>query len=423
MKIGYLVPEFPGQTHAFFWRERRELLKLGFEVTLLSTRRPRRGRAAHPWATEAAGQTHYLSRLAVRYAATPAAWRLTRDLRAEGFGLRSAWETAASAVGLARLADAVGFEHVHVHSCARAADVAWAARKLSGLTYSLTLHSEIKHYGGGQARKWGDARFGIAVTDVMRRAAMNAVGRSGTPVGVAPMGVDLGVFTRGGSYAPWVGSGPLRLVTCGRLNPGKGHDDCIRVVRRLRRDGIPGELTIVGGSDGKHDDYAGELSALAAELGVADGVRLIGSVGEDRVAAELADAHAFVLGSRNEAIGVATMEAMAMGLPVVVTGCPGVEELVSSAAVGRLVPVNDPSAMAAAVTTLANDPADAVAVGQSARRRVEEKFHAGVSAELLARMLGVEVDRDAAGDDRIVRLEDVVPQTTPGVPLQELANA
>ena len=60
-RIGYLIPEFPGQTHIFFWREREVLTELGIETDLISTRRPPKAIASHTWAAEAQAQTAYLS--------------------------------------------------------------------------------------------------------------------------------------------------------------------------------------------------------------------------------------------------------------------------------------------------------------------------------------------------------------------------
>jgi hypothetical protein len=48
-RIGYLVPEFPGQTHTWIWRERRALLDLGIEADLVSTRRPKL--ICHDWSS------------------------------------------------------------------------------------------------------------------------------------------------------------------------------------------------------------------------------------------------------------------------------------------------------------------------------------------------------------------------------------
>ena len=60
MKIGYFIPEFPGQTHAFFWREYQALRDRGIEPILISTRKPPRNIVSHKWAAEAMEQTRYL---------------------------------------------------------------------------------------------------------------------------------------------------------------------------------------------------------------------------------------------------------------------------------------------------------------------------------------------------------------------------
>ena len=57
MKIGYLVPEFPGQTHAFFWREIRELERLNITVDIVSTRPPNREIISHTCSEDAQRRT------------------------------------------------------------------------------------------------------------------------------------------------------------------------------------------------------------------------------------------------------------------------------------------------------------------------------------------------------------------------------
>jgi glycosyltransferase involved in cell wall biosynthesis len=75
------------------------------------------------------------------------------------------------------------------------------------------------------------------------------------------------------------------------------------------------------------------------QLRLDDSVVLLGAVSEEVVRKELSEAHAFVLGSLAEPLGVAIMEAMAMRVPVGVTGAGGVAELVDDGVDGLLVPV------------------------------------------------------------------------------------
>ena len=60
MQIGYLIPQFPSQTHIFFWRELLALKESGVEADLISTRRPPQGIVSHTWSQEAAQRTVYL---------------------------------------------------------------------------------------------------------------------------------------------------------------------------------------------------------------------------------------------------------------------------------------------------------------------------------------------------------------------------
>ena len=66
MRIAYLIPEFPGQTHIFFWREREALKKIGITTCLVSTRRPPKALMSPSWAAEAEAETFYLADIGLR---------------------------------------------------------------------------------------------------------------------------------------------------------------------------------------------------------------------------------------------------------------------------------------------------------------------------------------------------------------------
>ena len=129
------------------------------------------------------------------------------------------------------------------------------------------------------------------------------------------------------------------------------------------------------------------LEQLKGELRLADAVVLLGAVSEDVVRKELSEAHAFVLGSLEEPLGVAIMEAMAMRVPVVVTGAGGVPELVDDGVDGLLVPAREPGRMAESLLRLLRDPGLASRLSESGRRKIETSFHSGVSAAVLRRCM------------------------------------
>ena len=128
--------------------------------------------------------------------------------------------------------------------------------------------------------------------------------------------------------------------------------------------------------------------------GLGDRVTLLGAVAEEVVREELEQAHVFALGSHDEAIGVATMEGMAMGLPVVVTDVGGVSELVDDGVSGLLVPRLDPEAQANAIERLIGDPGLCREMAARGRRVVEERFDSRIGARLLfERIFGVATEQ------------------------------
>ncbi|TFV84073.1 colanic acid biosynthesis glycosyltransferase WcaL [Microbacterium sp. dk485] len=389
--LAYLVPEFPGQTHTFFWRELEALDAAGVDVDLLSTSPPTSG-AGHPWRDAATARTSYLSRPSAADAGRAAgvlaravgAGRLPAALRRAGGGVRERGVVLLAAAVLAARARARGWRHVHVHSSANSARVAMVAAALGDITYSVTLHGPLADYGPGQADKWRHAAFGLVITERLRVELAAALGEDLVErVRLAPMGIRLADTERSRPYEPWTGEGPALLFSCGRLNPAKGHDTLIRAVSVLVDAGVPVRLAIAGEDEQGGDGYRARLEGLIDELGMRAHVRLLGAVGEDVVRASLEEAHVFALASRGEPLGVAIMEAMGAAVPVVVGDGGGVRELVAPGT-GLLVDPAEPRAIADAVRRLLMAPEEARAVGERARAHVRARFTSEASARVLA---------------------------------------
>ena len=111
------------------------------------------------------------------------------------------------------------------------------------------------------------------------------------------------------------------------------------------------------------DPHGFTLESLIRDNQLESIVSLRGAVGETDVRNNLENSHVFVLGSYDEAIGVATMEAMAMGLPVVVTNVGGVPELVRADIDGLLVQPGQPQHMADAIVRVLIRSGDRRAAG------------------------------------------------------------
>jgi colanic acid/amylovoran biosynthesis glycosyltransferase len=137
IRLGYLVPQFPGQTHMFFWREIAELERRGASVTLFSTRPPPKGLIAHDWSDAAMKRTEYLGQIAPLDALSalprlPYA-RLMHHARHEPRAfLRDLALSVPAAQRLRKSCQRQGITHVHVHSCGRAALIAALARHMGG---------------------------------------------------------------------------------------------------------------------------------------------------------------------------------------------------------------------------------------------------------------------------------------------------
>ena len=121
-----------------------------------------------------------------------------------------------------------------------------------------------------------------------------------------------------------------------------------------------------------------------------DSVTLVGRVGSDRVLAYLQAADGYVQSSHTEGIANATMEAMAVGVPVVTTAAGSQGELVRDGENGWLVPVHDAPALMRAMMELADDPERARALGQCGRQTVLKSFdpltHAARLSDLLSEL-------------------------------------
>lgn len=400
-QIGYFIPEFPGQTHIFFWREMQALRALDVQPEVVSTRTPDPRIVSHSWASEAKKETEYLfpptpslafGALVELLRTGPRGWGrcLTAVSQGEGSILKKLRLLPMLFMGgaLASVARRRDWSHIHVHSCANAAIIAMFASRLGVITYSMTLHGPLEDYGPNQKLKWRHAVFALVITKKLRREVDEQLAGALPPlIEIAPMGVDLQRFQRQTPYQPWEGTGPCRIFSCGRLNPCKAHDDLIRAVGQLRQQGIDAELHIAGEDDSKTGEHRKALEELITQLGLAGKAVLLGAVPEEKVRAELEAAHMFALASLHEPLGVVIMEAMAIEAPVVVTGAGGVAELVDDSVDGLLVEPRNPQQMADAMLKLCRQPELARQFSIAGRRKIQSAFHSGISAEMIRRCL------------------------------------
>jgi len=400
MRIGYLIPEFPAQTHNFFWNERKALHKIGIETYIISTRNPAQSLVSHAWAPVAREATTYLTEFGsadIWNAAFellrvgPRAWIRATSVALDGCpGKQVPYNLAlvffaARLVGVMRKA---GITHVHSHSCGNAALIAAMAHRMAGITYSLTLHGDLIDYGKQQNVKFRHAAFAITITKKLcSQIEHTLLGDSPRKIGLAPMGVDANIFRRSGPYEPWRQGRALHLFSCGRLNYVKGHQDLIEAVGLLRKQGVEARLRIAGEDDMGGVGFRQHLTNLIQRLDLSNAVTLLGAVAEDRILGELNEAHLFVLASHHEPLGVAIMEAMSFETPVVATNQGGVPELIDHGVDGYLVAPQDPAVLAGAIWHVANDSELSTKLSRAGRRKVLQKFGTDISAVTLKQLI------------------------------------
>jgi glycosyltransferase involved in cell wall biosynthesis/GT2 family glycosyltransferase len=386
--LGYLVPEFPSQTHVFFWREVEALRQAGVRVHMISSRRPEPGACRHEFAAAAARQTYYLYPPRWLRALGVLAVRPLKTLKALRylFGLReSSWKKRLKYCGaLLCAADLLtharrhGYGHLHVHSCADTAHLAALCRILGGPTYSLTLHGDLPVYGTDHRSKMARASFVACVTAPLRQQVREQVGLPDEQTGVLWMGVDTDAFRSDGvrGYEP----NRLHVVTVARLNAMKGHCHALAAVRQAVERGCDVRYTIAG--EGPH---RGEIEATVKRLGLTDRVEMTGTMSETAVRALLQGADAFVLPSvgLGEAAPVSVMEAMACGLPVIASVIGGTPDMITDGADGLLVRQGDEQGLTDAFVMLARDPERRRQLGQAARERAVRAFDTRQTARRL----------------------------------------
>jgi glycosyltransferase involved in cell wall biosynthesis len=161
------------------------------------------------------------------------------------------------------------------------------------------------------------------------------------------------------------------LMLPGRLTPIKGHLLLLEALAQMERRNL---TCLLVGMVNRQSRYVREIEGQIAARGLAAVVRLVGGCTDMPAALALADV-VVAPSIGPEALGRVTLEAQAMGKPVVAADIGGLGETVMPAATGWLVPPGDPAALARALELALAIPDDARArLALRARRMVSRRF-------------------------------------------------
>lgn len=296
--------------------------------------------------------------------------------------LKSLWLIPLAA-WLGRDLERRGIHRLHAHWASYATTVALVVHWLTDIPFSFTAHAYdiylVPRLLGVKVR---EAEFAVTCARVNAEFLNRLAGTApGERVVVNYHGVSLARFQ---PLPRPAGAAPLPcLVTCGRLEPYKGHHILLRAAAALDR---PVRVVLIGEGPQRQ-----KLAQLADELGIGERVEFTGPLPQARLAEIYAGADVFVLASviiersgKRDVIPNVLAEAMAMRLPVVATSVSGIGELITDGVSGRLVAPNDPVALARAITELLDDPAQRQRLAAEGAATVARMFDREVNIEDLA---------------------------------------
>lgn len=271
---------------------------------------------------------------------------------------------------------------LHVHYAIPHATSAWIAKEMLGresFRVITTLHGTDITLVGQDPSFQAITRFSIAksdgitaVSEFLRRETEEHFAVPAEAIEVIPNFVDLELYRRDRSPChrdTFAGPDEKILIHISNFRPVKRLEDVVRVFARVARR-MPARLLMVG--DGP-DRARAQL--LAEQEGVASRVVFLGK--QESVAELLACADLLLLPSATEAFGLAALEGMACGVPVVATNVGGVPEVVRHRESGYLAPVGAVEEMADAAVEILGDPARWREASRAAREAAE-RFSADV---------------------------------------------
>jgi glycosyltransferase involved in cell wall biosynthesis len=207
--------------------------------------------------------------------------------------------------------------------------------------------------------------------------SVTELGVPGQRVEVVLNGLDTNRVRKMATSAPSVELPSGRFIAAvGRLVHQKGFDVLIRAHAAALASGAATHSVVIVGNG----PLRGELTALAAELGVEDTVFFAGFI--ENPHAITARAEAYISSSRWEGFSLVVAEALALGVPVIASDCvSGPAEILGHGAFGELVPVDDPDALAQAIQRHLEAPSVLKQKSAAGSEGVEERFSLDKAAD------------------------------------------
>lgn len=396
LKVAYVPLWFPLSSETFIFREVVQLRQLGLPIHVYTLY----GKAMKGCSAEMHAYDGPVTRIGFRHIgqvlgavaralrARPAAvWALMR----EGLFRRvRSWESVAEnsvcffeGFYLAELCRKDGIERIHSPWGNGPATAAWVASRLTGIPLMLTGRAgDIYPQDGILREKMRDA---LAVRT--NNAANVGYLRSFCPEGQenkVRLVYNSLTFRQRAENAVNM-TPPYKLLAVGRFVHTKGFDVLLTALARLKREGFPFHLTLVGGG-GMQGPF---LRAQCKRLHLQEQVTMPGFVPNDQLMHYMASHDMMLVPSvvapdgDRDGIPNVIMEALSSRLPVIATNVSGIGEVVRDGDTGLLIPQRDPVALACAIRRMAENREAALSMAERGKALVESMFDSAVNIRAL----------------------------------------
>ncbi len=270
--------------------------------------------------------------------------------------------------GLAAFVRAHSIEIIHAHAARDYPLAALALRLAPRARLVLTRHAlfPLRRINRPLLRSAGRViAVSQAVAESLRR---NGVVES-SKITVVHNGIDVDRFDRSVARS---GELPIVVGTVGHLAPIKGQDVFLRAAALISARRPEVQFVVIGEDKSPQMDHRRSLESLVTELGLSGIVTMPGW--RDDMPAVLSSLTLFVSAARSEPFGLAIVEAMAAGLPIVAAASEGALEIIEGGLSGKLVPVGDAEGMAQAINDLLDDPLERSRLGRNAQLAARERY-------------------------------------------------
>lgn len=380
MQITYILSQYPARSETFIAREMQELARQGHDITIARLR----------WSDTESGMTVDSATV------LPLPWSPLNWLRGLGWGavraprvllqigrdlldarsLSLEWGRllllALISLSLARRLHPCRTDHFRAHFLdSEAISAHWIGRLLDA-PYSVTAHTLKTRFPARLLRRVAEGASFCAGISMEAHDLITTLAPDQSNVHLIRNGIRI-PEPPSSSRSP---SPPIRLLAVGRLIEKKGFNILLEACSLLQTWLRPARCTIIG--DGP---LRSALDAHIHQQGLSRHVTLAGPQPNDDVLRAIRQHDVLVMPSRptptgqRDGIPTVLIEAMAHGTSVVASAFAGIPELVDHGVTGRLVPPNNPRALARALATTMDRPAHAARMRQQGRERIVRDFN------------------------------------------------